>query len=286
MIASWQCRDCLLNQVKNTLSLAPQVDEKLALQKTEEIFEQYSNNPPPKIAIFIYKMIAEITGNKDIYQEIKKESMQKASEIIKSLTKDLCNSSKISLEKAVQIAALGNVIDYGSQSAFSFQNFDFSIDFAIYDFDPFVSKLSKSKSLVYLADNAGENLFDTILIQTLTTLYPKLKIFYLVRDKPIINDLTLKDISTNELCKDLKNYCEILSSGIKSPGFIYTDAPKEIKGLIDSADLIISKGMGNFECLEEYKDERLFLLFKIKCKVVSNFLKIPIGKMIFKQNIY
>lgn len=285
MLASQKCLSCLLNQVKNTLKLSCKSNEALALQKTEEIFKQYAKNPPPKIAIFIYEMLAKMTKNADIYQEIKKESIQKASKIIQSLGKNFNSSLNFSLQEAIKMAALGNVIDYGSQSNFSFQNFDFCIDFAIFDFKPFVFKLSQSKNLIYLADNAGENLFDSILIQKIQTLYPTLKIFYLVRDKPIINDLTLQDIYTNPLCKELKNHCEILSSGVKSPGFIYADAPKEIKTLIDNADLILSKGMGNFECLEEQKDERLFLLFKIKCEVVADFLKIPLGKMIFKQNI-
>lgn len=283
MNATSKCLECIYNQVQNTLKLFPHQKQEEILEQTSKMLQDLPKAPPPKVALPIYQNLARITQKDDIYKPIKESCIQKAYEITQELRKQLPTHSL--LEESIKVAALGNVIDYGSQTQFSFENFDSKLDFAIFDILPFKEKLAKTSTLLYLADNAGENLFDAILIENLKKLYPNLNILYLTRDTPIINDITLDDIMQNPLCTPLMQYCTILSSQIHTPGFIYTDAPKDIQFLFDNADLILSKGMGNFECLEDYKKDNLFFLFKIKCQVVADFLNLPLGKMIFKQNI-
>lgn len=287
MLASKQCLECLYNQIKNILDIFPQTNNDDILQEVRKNLKKLPKAPPPKIAVPIYKKLSTMSNQKDFYKQIKETSIQKAHDITQNLKQNLpLNNPYETLKESIKIAALGNIIDYGSQTHFSFENFSSAADFAIFDFEIFEKMLQKSKKILYFADNAGENLFDAILIETIYRQYPNIQIFYLTRDKPIINDITLEDITQNTLCHPLQKFCKILSSGMASPGFIYSDAPKKIQKMFNEADLIISKGMGNFECLENIKDSRLFLLFKIKCQVVADFLNIPIGKMIFKQNIY
>lgn len=247
------------------------------------------SSPPPKIAINVYEKIATITGNKDIYAHIKTECIQKARAMVDVLlqNKPSFENPKDELQWAIQVAALGNVIDYGSATQFNIHNetFDISrLDFACFDLEIFCHKLQNAKTLLYFADNAGENIFDEVLISTIKSLYPSICITYLTRGNPIINDITLEDLTSHKECKKIFDLCEVQSSGVRSPGFLYEMANPKTQQLFDDADLIIAKGMGNFECMEDIADERIFLLFKIKCKVVSRYLNIALGKMIFRQN--
>lgn len=287
MLASKQCLECLYNQIKNILDIYPQINNNDILQEVRKNLNKLPKAPPPEIAVPVYKTLSVMSNQKDFYKQIKDICIQKAYDITQDLRQKLpLNNPCETLRESIKIAAIGNTIDYGSQTHFSFENFSSFVDFEIFDFEIFQNLLQKSKSLLYLGDNAGENLFDAILIETIYKQYPGIQIFYLTRDKPIINDITVEDITQNILCHPLQKFCKILSSGIVSPGFIYSNAPKKIQKMFNEVDLIISKGMGNFECLENMKDSRLFLLFKIKCGVVADFLNIPIGEMIFKQNIY
>ena len=143
-----------------------------------------------------------------------------------------------------------------------------------------LEKLTHSRTLLYLADNAGENIFDEILLRALKTLYPHLHIYYAVRGEPIINDLTLKDLF-HPLAQNIQKYCTLLDSGVRSPGFVYEDSNAQTQTIYNNADVILAKGMGNFECLHTQNDERLFLLFKVKCDVVAACCGAPKGEMMF-----
>lgn len=153
-------------------------------------------------------------------------------------------------------------------------------EFAINDIDKFQNALLQAKTMLFIADNAGENYFDEILLRFIKQYYD-IKITYAVRGKPIINDLTLNDIKEH---KSLFEICNVVDSGVPSPGFIYDLANNETKKYFDNNSIIFAKGMGNFECLESIKDKRLFLLFKIKCSVVSEFTGQIQNKLIFLNN--
>lgn len=278
MRAQKECFTCLLNQAKVW---------------SEEVGESYLSTlpreksgegicPPPQIAIELYAKLAQNKGVQDLYANIKAECIAKAHD----LTKDI-NPLLLTPKESIKLSALGNVIDYGSASSFEIQDFDFKrevLDFVCFDFEAFEQKAKEAKTLLILADNAGENLFDEIMIASLKHHYPHLEFFYFVRGYPIINDLTLKDLE-HPYSQKIFSLAQVVDSGVRSPGFIYSSITPNAKKIYDSADLIIAKGMGNYECMEDTKDQRVFFLLKIKCQVVANHLGFPLGKMIFKQNL-
>ncbi|WP_295699669.1 DUF89 domain-containing protein [uncultured Helicobacter sp.] len=304
MIAQNACFTCLQRQVKHLCQLL-HIPDKHITQNIQHILESAKNKGllPPQIAIDVYKTLARATGLSDPFYHIKQESMTKAHHIVQNLlhkyppppllfatnspdSKQIKEDSVYKrLEWAVKMAILGNVIDYGSQHSFDFDNANFgfeSIHFATFCLPAFIDKLS-AKTLLYIADNAGENIFDKVLIATLKEIYPHIEIYYALRGKPIINDLTLEDMS-HPLAKDMQEYCTLLDSGVRSPGFVYTDALPQAQAIYDRADVILAKGMGNFECLNMHKDERLFLLFKVKCDVVAAYCGVQKGAMMFIHN--
>lgn len=297
MRAQKACLACLKRQTEHFLS-AQGVDSQIWRAECDQILSSYQDSAlcPPQIAIEVYEKLAEFMGVKDPFLSIKQESVKKAeiicAQILENYPAPDFNAQNLDsvskrLEWAIKIAILGNVIDYGSQSAFSFENADFgfeNLNFGDFALKPFMQRIQNAKSLLYLADNAGENVFDGVLIRTLKELYPELQIYYALRSQPIINDLSMADLSW-VYPQGVEGLCEVVDSGVRSPGFVPEDAGERGKVLFAQADVILAKGMGNFECLESHKDSRLFLLFKVKCDVVASFCALPLGTMVFKHNV-
>lgn len=280
MRAQKECFACLINQAK---SWNPHIAEKYlaTLHRNED---GSHSQPPPYLAIELYGRLAQDQGVKDLYKDIKLHCITKAHQLLENV-----NPSHFNPKEGLEFGALGNVIDYGSASNFEIHQFDFenerkNLEFACFDFEAFTQAIQKAKKIVVIGDNAGENLFDEIMIASLKTHYPQLEFFYFVRGYPIINDLTLSDLN-HPYCKNIFSLAQVVDSGVRSPGFIYTQSTLEAQKIYDNADLIIAKGMGNYECMEESKDSRVFFLLKIKCQVVAKSLNLPAGKMVFKQNL-
>ncbi len=211
---------------------------------------------------------------------------------LESLHKKIESQASVAkiLEFAIRISVLGNVLDYGAQMSFDLEEQAqriLEVPFASFDLESFLCRLKSAKNLVMIGDNAGENEFDEILIIALNLLYPHLEIFYFVRGAEIINDITLSDLKHTDSA--IFTLAKVVDSGVMSPGFIESLASAEAKEIYHNADVILAKGMGNFESMENSakQDERIFLLFKIKCDVVKNYLQKNLGDFVFfNPNLY
>ena len=236
---------------------------------------------PPKNATPMYQMISKLLDKSDLYYEVKQKSIQKAKEFIPKCKNAIKNSQNPFLT-STKIAVAGNVIDLASEFEFDLESELEKVlrtDFAIDDSNMLFKKLKNSKIVVYLADNAGENVFDELYIQTLKSLFEDIDVYYFVRSAPIINDITydeLKDGSINDIAT-------LIDSGVETPGIIIEDLNQDAKLLFEQADCIISKGMGNFECLSENLEYPIYYLLKVKCTVVANELKMSVGDIICKS---
>ena len=127
----------------------------------------------------------------------------------------------------------------------------------------FKESVGQSSLILYIADNAGEIVFDRILIEQLLQI-KKMKIVFAVREKPIINDATLDDafqVGLNEVAT-------IISNGSDAPATILSQCSSKMRDYYQAADLIISKGQGNYESLSD-RSENIFFLFKVKCPVIA-----------------
>lgn len=282
MKAQKECFECLLKQASVWSQCLDQYKAMLE-QIPKDCNGASLELCPPGIAIKLYGTLAKEKGVDDLYAEIKKECIQKAYKIVQTIDIDT-----LSLQDGIRISALGNVIDYGSASHFEIHSFDFKeamqkLEFAHFDIQEFQSRLARAKNLVLIGDNAGENLFDEILLKILKRKYPDLNLYYFVRGYPIINDITMQDLKLHLECQGIFQLARVVDSGVRSAGFVYQMAAKEAQEIFDLADIVIAKGMGNFECMEEEKNEKVFYLLKIKCQVVAKILKLPFGKMVFKQ---
>lgn len=284
----------LQNLLKEFFSVQYGISLDSAPYKSKAIAESFAENdfeiPPTMLAVPVYDEICKALNTTAPYAQIKQQNICKArfykQQFLESLQDKLQNNAKTSkiLEFAIRICVLGNVLDYGAQEQFDLEEQAqkiLQLPFAIFDLESFMCGLVKAKNLVIIGDNAGENEFDEILIDALQILYPYLKIFYFVRGAEIINDITLADLKDTD--SRILNLVEVVDSGVMSPGFIESLATKKARDIYKEADLILAKGMGNFESMESVarQDKRIFLLFKIKCNVVKNYLRQNLGDFVF-----
>jgi uncharacterized protein with ATP-grasp and redox domains len=182
---------------------------------------------------------------------------------------------------ACKLAVAGNSIDLGPGVKYgelsSIVELALASQLAINDYEQFRESISNSRRVLYLGDNAGEIVFDRILIRELQQI-KDLSIDFVVRDRPIINDATLADA----VYVSLDKVANIVSSGSAAPAMIPSQCSPEVLRLYHSADTIIAKGQGNFESLSEER-KNIFFFLKVKCPVVARLLGASVGDAVLKK---
>ncbi|MDF1875881.1 DUF89 family protein [Sulfurimonas sp. SAG-AH-194-I05] len=278
------CVGCIINQsakVANALGADEALTNSL-LSSVENLSKDFSfSHNPPEIASYVYEKMAEIANKEDLYDEVKELSTQKALAFI-PLLKEKLRQSNDKLLTATKIAVAGNVIDLAAAVEFDLTeelSKVFQTDFARNDLEKLREELSHAKNVVVLGDNVGEHIFDYMFIEVLQELFPHATYSYFVRGKPIINDVTMKEAKE----AGFASLCNLIDSGVNTPGFSYNRASPHAKELFDSADIVISKGMGNYECLTPQSRKNICFLLKVKCQVVANSLHKTIGDIICKM---
>ncbi len=232
-------------------------------------------NTPPETARIVYQKISEITGVDDPYKNIKEANIKEALSLYPEL-KEIIKKSKNKLLTAIRIAIAGNVIDFGALNDFNIvENVKTVLkqDFAIFDFEKFKNELKNTESILYLGDNAGESVFDKILIEELNK-----PVIYAVREIPIINDVTIDDAAAS----GLNEVAQIISSGSTAPATILSLCNENFLNKFYNADMIISKGQGNYEGLSNVKQDRIFFMLMAKCSIIANDLQVKNGDIILK----
>jgi uncharacterized protein with ATP-grasp and redox domains len=233
------------------------------------------DNPPPETARVIYSAVRAVTGIADPFKDHKDRCIEKALSLYGEL-KSAVNRSQDPLRTAVEIAIAGNAIDLGANPDFDLEGEMrnlFKEDLSEDDYETFKHRLEKSRNVLYLADNAGETVFDRILIETMAK-----ETVYAVRDIPLINDATMEDAQKS----GVDEVSQIISSGCDAPGTILKRCSKEFLSLYAAADLIVSKGQGNFESLSG-EEAPIYFLLKVKCPVIARHLGAGIGDLVLKD---
>lgn len=278
------CVECIKGQINKAL-VTLDIEEKKAASINAEVLKRScsfsQDHTPPFVARDVYEYLASEIGREDPLESIKQESIQSALSFVPFIEKKI-RASDDKLFTAIKASVAGNVIDFGAKEQFSLEEEItkvFDTNFAINDYQSLKNKIEEFDDILILADNAGENVFDKILIKIIKRLYPNKHITYATRGKPIINDITTKEA----LQVGIDTFATVISSGVDTPGLEVERASSEFLDIYKKAPLIIAKGMGNYECLESYNDKRIFFLFKVKCNVVASHLNQEIGEIILKR---
>jgi uncharacterized protein with ATP-grasp and redox domains len=232
------------------------------------------------------RLIKRVTGNNDPYKRIKKISNEKALKLLlyaRKIVEDRFTQQD-RFKRACLCAIVGNIMEFDIPGhKFAFGNlrklFREAGKDLILDDTSKVYELTKSANTVlYLTDNAGEIVFDKLLVEQLKSM--GLTVTVGVKGGPILNDATLEDAEASEMSKVAD---EIITTGTDAVGLALKESSKEFLETYDSADIVFAKGMGYAETLTEYKLRTPHvLLFRTKCNPVANFFAVPRGKNVAK----
>lgn len=238
----------------------------------QETFEQ----SPAEMSYHVLRVVNEIVGCADPFAEGKSRSNTAMLELYPDL-KETVESSADRLHTAIKIAAAGNVIDMGILQHFDVRE---SIDdilersFRIDHFDLLRRDLMSAERILYIADNAGEIVADMLFLETLG----RKDVFVAVNEKPILNDATMEDVGR----VGLDRVAAPISNGSEMIGTVLSDCSEEFRNVFDAADVIISKGQANYECLNE-ADENIYFVLTAKCPVVAGALGVEEGDAVLKK---
>lgn len=288
MKTNLKCLDCSLS---NFIDLMYEFEPNEAVREanTREYLKFLSTIEytvtPPEIARTAHSKIKELIGNNDPYREKKKLYNTKMLEKYDFFKTTVQNSGN-PVYTAVQLAIGGNIIDFTPKNK---GDIDDSIekilhtDLTINDVDKMIEDLKNASLLLYLTDNTGEIVLDKLLIETLTEngIIDKEKVVAATRGYPIINDATFEDARET----GLTDVVHVIGNGDYTPGTLLETSSEEFREVYRKADVVISKGQGNFETLEHKKDKNIYFLLIAKCEVIAKKIQVDVGSFICKKSI-
>ena len=279
----FECIPCLLRQTLEAARLTTD-DEAIHEQVLRKVLRAASEmnlrESPPLMAQRIHRLIRQMTGDNDPYSDIKDRFNHFALVLYPEL-KERIERSREPLDTAIRLAIAGNIIDSGVNCHIDETQVHNAIEHALTaplagDPEEFREMISEAKDILYLADNAGEIVFDRLLIEQI----PLEKVTLAVKGSPVINDACLVDAQATGIA----DLVEVIDNGSDAPGTILAECSEGFKRQFENADLIIAKGQGNYETLSDVKKD-IFFLLKVKCPVIAKHIGCEGGSLILRRNV-
>ncbi|MGB9625550.1 MAG: damage-control phosphatase ARMT1 family protein [Phycisphaerae bacterium] len=282
-----ECVPCFLRQAldaSRAVTSDPGVHEKVMRETLRLAAGMQFGHPPPWMGQRIHRLLRQATGNCDPYREAKRRSNAAALELYPAM-KARVDASADPFATAVHLAIAGNVIDLGCRTEIDDGDVHRAIEEALtapvdpHEIHALRQAVQEAEAILYLADNAGEIVFDRLLIEAM----PMDRTTLVVRGGPIINDATREDAEA----AGLTALVEVIDNGADVPGTILDQCSAAFRRRFEDADLIIAKGQGNYETLSQEclgDGQTVFFLLKVKCAVIARDLRCRIGEMVVRKD--
>lgn len=279
----FDCIPCFLRQSLDSVRLITddeRIHEELMRQVLALACKMDLRQSPPAMAQKIHQLIRKLTGVQDPYRRIKDRFNRLALQMYPELKNHVATSAD-PLETAVRLAIAGNIIDFGVNSDLEESHIEIIIaesltaplDMGV--LEDFKQAAAQAENILYLGDNAGEIVFDRLLIELLGCK----RITLVVKAGPIINDATIEDaIDTG-----LSDVVKVIDNGSDAPGTILRSCSESFRRRFNEADLIVAKGQGNYETLNNV-DKEVFFILRAKCPVIARHLGCEIGSLVLTKN--
>ena len=279
MQAKPECKRCFQRQALQSaqrIGLNADATDALLSAVKQRLDATSQNETPPVTASDVHALIRQQSGNPDPYREAKQEATEHALSLYPKL-KAMVAESDDPLDTAVRLAIAGNIIDLGVSEQYDLEA---SIERVLVT-EPAINHiarlkqaLSQAKHVLFLADNAGETVMDRLLIEQL-----EIPVTYVVKGGPAVNDATREDA----VAAGLGEVCEIIDHGAATLGTLLERCSETFRQRFDEAELIISKGMANYESLNDSRSG-IFFLLQAKCAVVAGDLGVGEKSLIVLEN--
>ena len=282
-----ECYPCLLELVLKICRLAalnPAQSQELMREALRSMNDSAHPFSPPvltgKLFGYAHQHFFPLCTSFDPYHSIKQRSTQLALSLYSHFEKRIA-AAPDPLTTALKLAAAGNIIDFGATHR---ESIDIEKELAAFETLPFShfhsnqmrTPLCTARHLLLLADNAGEIVLDRLLLATIRHLNPSVRCTCAVRGSPVLNDATLPDA----LQAGIDAEGEVVSSGSRYPGTVLDETTDDFRDRFARADIIISKGQGNYETLAQQRDPRLFFILRVKCACVARMIGSPLGSLV------
>ena len=274
-----ECVPCFLRQALDASRLVtddPAVHERVLRHTLRLVAEMPFDRPPPWLGQRIHRLLRDATGHADPYRHVKRHSNELALELYPAL-KQRVRSSVDPFAAAVRMAIAGNVIDFGCRNHLDdgevLESVNEAMDSPVDELAVAALRhaLDGAQDILYLADNAGEIVFDRLLIEEM----PLERVTLVVRGSPVINDATRQDAKA----AGLDGLVPVIDNGSDVPGTILDACSPSFRSRFAQCDLAVAKGQGNYETLSE-EDHDVFFLFKAKCPVIARDVGSEVGRMV------
>lgn len=276
------CIPCFIRQGLEAARLATddeKMHEMVVRQLTVLVNELDMSQSPPLTGQKIHRLIKELVGSEDPYRTAKVQFNAIALKLYPKMRETIINSDA-PLETAIRLAIAGNIIDFGVNGTLQETDLEETIHQCLSGeitgmrLEPFRNALNDAQNILYITDNAGEIVFDRLLIEQL----PIEKVTVAVKGLPVINDATMEDA----YLAGLPRMVEVIDNGSDAPGTILGSCSKSFRYRFGRADLIIAKGQGNYETLSDI-DKNIFFILKVKCPVIARHIGCEVDQMIFQN---
>ncbi len=273
-----ECVPCFLQQALSAAQFASddiELHEKVIRAVSLSVSTMDLNTSPPAMGQLIHRIIRELTGDVDPYRQVKSFSNQLALRLLPMLKKRTAASDD-PFAAAARVAIAGNIIDFARNHDLNEHTIleaiesSFAAPLCRNNLSVFRDECSRAENILYLGDNAGEIVFDRLLMEMIG---PE-KITFAVRGHPTLNDATRADAEAGGISEMVR----VIDNGTDVPGTILEQCSPAFREVFDEAGLIIAKGQGNYETLSNMK-RNIFFLFKVKCPVVSRLTGLELGSL-------
>jgi hypothetical protein len=274
-----ECLPCFLRQAVEAAKMATEdpLKQREVVDAVLRLLTAVSaSDRPPQIAARVHRTVRRVSGCEDPYCQVKQESNEAAMALYPR-AKELVAASDDPLQTAAKMAVVGNIMDSGVGLRFDLEaEIERANDrrFATGDFDRFRKEVARASTVLYVADNAGEIVFDRLLIERMN----HKKVLVAARAEPILNDALLADAEF----AGIDRLAALLTIGPGWPGAGVGNCSADFLEAFTRADVIIAKGQGNYEWLSEAKANIFFLLIA-KCPVVARDLGVEVGELAVKS---
>ena len=272
--------ECISCMTKVHLDKCPKdMPEEIKVEYMQRVLKIIAEAPAkygaPVIVRTIQQLQEEMLGIKQEYAQIKQHynaiMMQYEEQVLEHMAK-----SEDPIKTGIQYAMIGNYIDFGARITVTEEHLTELLnepDRYVIDekqYKELTTDLENAKKLVYLTDNCGEIVMDKLLIQQIKNKYPNLELTVMVRGAEVVNDATMEDAKQVGICDLVK----VMPNGSDIAGTWMEEISEEAKNVLDEADVIISKGQGNFETLRKC-GRNIYYVFLCKCDLFANTFQVP-----------
>ncbi|MCW4019331.1 MAG: ARMT1-like domain-containing protein [Candidatus Bathyarchaeota archaeon] len=262
------------------LGSADEATREIALRQVmQHLSNAQWNQTTPELATNVHRIIKKVTGNVDPYSQLKEKYTRVALAFYPKL-EAIVKQSEDPLLTAAKLAIAGNIIDFGPKVNVNLEQTVEAVledDLAVNDVGKLKESLLKSKKVLYLADNAGETVFDKLLVDEL--LKRDAEVTFAVKDAPILNDATFDDAEIAGITK----IAHVISIGTDCTGVLFRECSPEFLTEFENCGFVISKGQGNYESLSNTLHKEIFFLLKVKCPLIAEDVGVKTGSAVLKR---